>query len=75
VLRVPFADRSSCACPQFGYGFPAWRGGVLKWAKEVGLRHVRDRLKYYSETMGSDNPTIRAFFAPSTRLEREANMS
>jgi len=59
----------------FGYGFPAWRGGMLSWAKEVGLRHVRDRLKYYSETLGADNAQIRAFFAPSARLSRAADMS
>ncbi len=47
----------------------------MKWAKEVGLRNIRDRLKYYSETLGLENPAIRAFFAPSARLEREANMS
>ncbi len=59
----------------FGYGFPAWRGGVLSWAKETGLRYVRDRLKYYSETLGADNEKIRAFFAPSARLQQAANMS
>jgi 3-hydroxyacyl-CoA dehydrogenase len=27
-----------------GYGFPAWRGGPMHYANELGLPHVRDRL-------------------------------
>ena len=26
----------------YGYGFPAWRGGPLRYAESVGLRHVYD---------------------------------
>ncbi len=58
-----------------GYGFPAFRGGILFWASLEGIKHIRDRLKYYSETLGANNKDVRSFFAPCPHLDRLANMS
>lgn len=33
-----------------GYGFPAWRGGVMHWADRVGLGAVRDAVARFGET-------------------------
>jgi 3-hydroxyacyl-CoA dehydrogenase/enoyl-CoA hydratase/3-hydroxybutyryl-CoA epimerase/3-hydroxyacyl-CoA dehydrogenase/enoyl-CoA hydratase/3-hydroxybutyryl-CoA epimerase/enoyl-CoA isomerase len=34
-----------------GIGFPAWRGGILRWADEMGMAKVLEKLKQY-ETLG-----------------------
>jgi 3-hydroxyacyl-CoA dehydrogenase/enoyl-CoA hydratase/3-hydroxybutyryl-CoA epimerase/3-hydroxyacyl-CoA dehydrogenase/enoyl-CoA hydratase/3-hydroxybutyryl-CoA epimerase/enoyl-CoA isomerase len=34
-----------------GIGFPAWRGGILRWADTLGLRAILERLKRY-ESLG-----------------------
>ena len=36
----------------YGYGFPAWRGGPMKYADTVGLKKVYDRICHYHETQG-----------------------
>ncbi|MCH2210729.1 MAG: 3-hydroxyacyl-CoA dehydrogenase NAD-binding domain-containing protein [Fuerstiella sp.] len=36
----------------YGYGFPSWRGGPMKYADTVGLKKVYDRICYYHETQG-----------------------
>ncbi|MCH2202546.1 MAG: 3-hydroxyacyl-CoA dehydrogenase NAD-binding domain-containing protein [Fuerstiella sp.] len=36
----------------YGYGFPAWRGGPMKYADTVGLKKVYDRICYYREAHG-----------------------
>ena len=36
----------------FGYGFPAWRGGIMHHADTVGLAHVRDRLTEFAKRTG-----------------------
>ncbi len=36
----------------YGYGFPAWRGGPMKYADTVGLKEVYDRVCHYHETQG-----------------------
>ena len=33
-----------------GYGFPAWRGGVMHWADRVGLGAIRDAVARFGET-------------------------
>ena len=38
----------------FGYGFPRYRGGPMKYADQVGLATIRDRIRRYAE----DNPTF-----------------
>ncbi len=36
----------------YGYGFPAWRGGPMKYADRVGLKEVYDRICHYHDTQG-----------------------
>ena len=36
----------------YGYGFPAWRGGPMKYADSLGLKKVYDRICHYRETQG-----------------------
>jgi 3-hydroxyacyl-CoA dehydrogenase len=38
----------------FGYGFPAWRGGIMHHADTVGLAHVRDRLIEFAARTGDE---------------------
>jgi 3-hydroxyacyl-CoA dehydrogenase len=40
----------------YGYGWPAWRGGPMYYADQIGLGHVRDRLAFYSAQ--SDDVTL-----------------
>ena len=35
-----------------GYGFPAWRGGPMKYADMVGLANVYERVKEFHEAHG-----------------------
>ena len=58
-----------------GYGFPAFRGGVMWWAEdgvEGGFARVRDRLQHFANTLGQNSPQIRAFYAPSAYLTQLA---
>jgi len=65
-------------CSVLGYGFPAFKGGVLFWASQKdgggGWKHIRDRLRTFSESLGMNNVTIRNFFAPCEALEHAAAM-
>lgn len=36
----------------FGYGFPAWRGGPMKYADTIGLKQVYERVCEFRETQG-----------------------
>jgi 3-hydroxyacyl-CoA dehydrogenase len=36
----------------YGYGFPAWRGGLMYYADQVGLPHIRDRLTEFAKQTG-----------------------
>ncbi|HZT80238.1 MAG TPA: 3-hydroxyacyl-CoA dehydrogenase NAD-binding domain-containing protein, partial [Gemmataceae bacterium] len=47
-----------------GIGFPAWRGGLLRWADEQGLPAVVERLRRY-EPLGPR-------FAPTEQMKRLA---
>ena len=47
-----------------GYGFPAWRGGPMFYADEIGLKTVRDRLDRMARDFGE--PAL----APAPLLER-----
>ena len=58
-----------------GYGFPAWRGGILFWAAdgvEGGYRRVRDRLNEFAARLGKDNAQVRAFYKPCDYLQQQA---
>jgi 3-hydroxyacyl-CoA dehydrogenase len=35
-----------------GYGFPAWRGGPMRWADSIGLRAVYDQMLAYEHELG-----------------------
>ncbi|RBI86652.1 enoyl-CoA hydratase [Rhodosalinus halophilus] len=37
-----------------GYGFPAWRGGPVFMADEIGLPEIVARLDHYAATLGND---------------------
>jgi 3-hydroxyacyl-CoA dehydrogenase len=37
----------------YGYGFPAWRGGPLRWADSVGLRAIVDDLLAFEREHGA----------------------
>jgi 3-hydroxyacyl-CoA dehydrogenase len=36
----------------YGYGFPAWRGGLMYYADQVGLPYIRDRLAEFAKQTG-----------------------
>ncbi len=52
----------------FGYGFPAYRGGPMYYADQLGLDHVYERICHYSETLGNEF----GYWTPSPLLERLA---
>ena len=41
----------------YGYGFPAWRGGPMHYADEVGLDRVLERINEFRDRFGVDNWT------------------
>ena len=47
-----------------GYGFPAWRGGPMFYADQVGLANVRDRLAHLARELGEKA------LAPAPLIER-----
>lgn len=38
----------------YGYGFPAYRGGPMFWADQLGLDEVLARIKHYRDTCGGE---------------------
>ncbi|HYG91366.1 MAG TPA: 3-hydroxyacyl-CoA dehydrogenase NAD-binding domain-containing protein [Azospirillum sp.] len=50
----------------YGYGFPAYRGGPMFWADQVGLRTIHEAVKRYHDTLGGKQ------WEPSPLLERLA---
>ena len=48
----------------YGYGFPAWRGGPMHYADEVGLERVLERINEFRDRFGEENWT------PAALLER-----
>lgn len=55
-----------------GYGFPAHQGGLIHWARRVGLKNVVARLSYYAELFGKSDPALARVFAPCETLKAEA---
>lgn len=41
----------------YGYGFPAYRGGPMHYADEIGLKQVYDRVCEFRERFGADDWT------------------
>ncbi|MBD5634297.1 MAG: 3-hydroxyacyl-CoA dehydrogenase, partial [Candidatus Eremiobacteraeota bacterium] len=37
----------------YGYGYPAFRGGPMQWADELGLPHVLETLRRYEKEFGA----------------------
>ena len=52
-----------------GYGFPAWRGGPLHYADEIGLDTVLSGMNHYREALGAYGDM---WFRPAPLLERLA---
>ncbi|KAF0806220.1 NAD-binding 3-hydroxyacyl-CoA dehydrogenase [Alcanivorax xiamenensis] len=38
----------------YGYGFPVYRGGVLFWADQVGLKTIHDKVSQFHQETGDD---------------------
>ncbi|MDX1799936.1 MAG: 3-hydroxyacyl-CoA dehydrogenase NAD-binding domain-containing protein [Marinobacter sp.] len=51
----------------YGYGFPAYRGGVMFWADQVGVKTIYDTVKNFEKTLGG------AQWKPSALLEKLAS--
>ena len=57
-----------------GYGFPAWRGGPLFMADEIGLDRIVARLDHYAQVLGNDHgdwtvsPLLRRLAAEGGRI-------
>ena len=51
-----------------GYGFPAFRGGPMWSADEIGLPHIVDRLRHYGRRSGDGY----GYWSVSPLLERQA---
>jgi enoyl-CoA hydratase/3-hydroxyacyl-CoA dehydrogenase len=70
VLEERIADKASDldVASVLGYGFPAYRGGLLYWAQNIagGPRVIFERLREWDERFGNECP----LFAPSFALER-----
>ena len=50
-----------------GYGFPAWRGGPLWYAEEIGLDRVLEGMNRYRQSLGDYGEM---WFKPAPLLER-----
>lgn len=55
-----------------GYGFPAYRGGIMFWARSIGLKNVAAKLEHYSKTLGAKNAEIARFFKPCSNILKHA---
>jgi len=56
----------------YGYGFPAWRGGPMHYADEIGLARVLKRINEFAERFGAENwtpaPLLEKLVAENTTL-------
>ncbi len=53
-----------------GYGFPAWRGGPMQYADEIGLTTVVEGIKKYQQQLGDYGDM---WFKPTQLLEKLAS--
>ncbi|WP_100656982.1 3-hydroxyacyl-CoA dehydrogenase NAD-binding domain-containing protein [Alteromonas flava] len=53
----------------YGYGFPVYRGGPMKYADEIGLETVLSAMKKYQDKLGEYG---KAWFQPAPLLEQLA---
>ncbi len=56
ILEEGIADRSLDIDVVwiFGYGFPAYRGGPMFWADQIGLDTILDTVKRFHDTLGGE---------------------
>jgi 3-hydroxyacyl-CoA dehydrogenase len=68
ILAEGIAQRSSDidVIYVYGYGFPVYRGGPMKYADEIGLDTILNRMKHYQESLGEYG---KHWFTPSPLLE------
>nr|WP_136249628.1 3-hydroxyacyl-CoA dehydrogenase NAD-binding domain-containing protein [Ningiella ruwaisensis] len=54
ILKEGIAQRASDidVIYVYGYGFPVFRGGPMKYADEVGLEHILARMTHYQNKLG-----------------------
>jgi len=69
ILEEGIAYRSSDIDLVFinGYGFPAWRGGPMQYADEIGLDKVLTAIKKYQKELGEYGES---WFKPAPLLEK-----
>ncbi len=72
ILMEGIAQRSSDidVIYVYGYGFPVYRGGPMKYADEIGLETILERIKYYQTSLGEYG---KQWFEPSPLLEKLVN--
>ena len=51
----------------YGYGFPVYRGGPMKYADEIGLATVLDAMQKYHDELGDYG---KAWFKPAPLLKQ-----
>jgi 3-hydroxyacyl-CoA dehydrogenase len=68
ILQEKIAQRASDidVIYVYGYGFPVYRGGPMKYADEIGLDKVLSRMEYYQESLGEYG---KHWFTPSALLK------
>jgi 3-hydroxyacyl-CoA dehydrogenase len=72
ILQEGIASKSSDidVIYVYGYGFPVFRGGPMKYADEVGLDVIKARMQFYYENHGEHGKN---WFKPSSLLEKLAD--
>lgn len=50
-----------------GYGFPAWLGGPMYYAEQIGLENILNTIRHYRETLGEYG---NMWFEPAPLLEK-----
>jgi 3-hydroxyacyl-CoA dehydrogenase len=69
ILQEGIAQRASDidVIYVYGYGFPVFRGGPMKYADEVGLDTILARMRHYQESLGEYG---KQWFEPSPLLAK-----
>jgi len=68
IVEEGFASRASDidVVYLYGYGFPAFRGGPMNYANEVGLYNVARRMREFAAEPGAD----KKFWTPAPLIEK-----
>ncbi|SFR62428.1 3-hydroxyacyl-CoA dehydrogenase [Marinobacter daqiaonensis] len=51
----------------YGYGFPAWLGGPMHYAEQIGLEKILETIRHYRDTLGDYG---KMWFEPAPLLEK-----